>query len=142
MPVNLSATTVAQTQSTPGAVNLSWDASSDNVGVSGYAIYRDGAEVGHGGNPDDLRRPDSPTGDDVQLPGASDGRVRQPVRAQHPALSVTTPPIGALFSDGFESGDLSNWTTVNGLQTESSDTYGGSYAAEGTAADTRWSHTP
>ena len=46
VPANLSATTVAQTQSTPGAVNLSWDASTDNIGVSGYAIYRDGTQIG------------------------------------------------------------------------------------------------
>jgi acid phosphatase type 7 len=37
-PANLTATAVSPTQ-----VNLSWDASTDNVGVAGYKVYRDGA---------------------------------------------------------------------------------------------------
>lgn len=37
VPTNLSATTVSSTQ-----INLSWSASSDNVGVLGYNIYRNG----------------------------------------------------------------------------------------------------
>jgi chitodextrinase len=37
-PGNLTATAVSPTQ-----VNLSWDASTDNVGVAGYKVYRDGA---------------------------------------------------------------------------------------------------
>ncbi len=39
-PTGLSATAISHRQ-----VNLSWGASSDNVGVSGYEIYRNGAEV-------------------------------------------------------------------------------------------------
>lgn len=41
MPTGLSAQATSSTQ-----VNLSWTASSDNVGVAGYKIYRDGAQVG------------------------------------------------------------------------------------------------
>ncbi|HEY0829152.1 MAG TPA: RICIN domain-containing protein [Bacilli bacterium] len=40
-PSSLTATTVSDTQ-----INLSWTASTDNVGVSGYKIYRGGVEVG------------------------------------------------------------------------------------------------
>jgi len=36
-----------------------------------------------------------------------------------------------IFSDGFESGDLSAWTTSTGLVVESSVVHGGSFAAEG-----------
>lgn len=36
-PANLTATAVS-----PSQVNLSWDASTDNVGVAGYKVYRDG----------------------------------------------------------------------------------------------------
>ena len=118
VPANLSATTVAQTQSTPGAVNLSWDASSDNVGVSGYAIYRDGTQIGHGGNRDDLRRPTvQPTTTYNYQVLAMDAYGNKSALST-PALSVTTPPIGPIFSDGFESGNLSNWTTVVGLQAQ------------------------
>jgi chitodextrinase len=40
-PTNLSATASSPTQ-----VNLTWNASSDNVGVTGYQIYRDNAQIG------------------------------------------------------------------------------------------------
>lgn len=41
MPVGLNAATVSDT-----SVQLQWDASSDNVAVSGYRVYRDGSQVG------------------------------------------------------------------------------------------------
>ncbi|MDA9260883.1 hypothetical protein N9P58_03340, partial [Puniceicoccaceae bacterium] len=41
VPVGLSASAVSTTQ-----INLTWTASSDAVGVAGYTIYREGAEVG------------------------------------------------------------------------------------------------
>src|SRR5437899_8821706 len=40
-PTNLSASAVSSAQ-----INLSWTASTDNVGVAGYTIYRGGAQVG------------------------------------------------------------------------------------------------
>jgi hypothetical protein len=40
-PTNLAATAFSSTQ-----INLSWTAATDNVGVTGYKIYRDGVEVG------------------------------------------------------------------------------------------------
>jgi acid phosphatase type 7 len=40
-PTNLSATAAS-----PGQVDLSWTASTDNVGVLGYRVYRDGTQVG------------------------------------------------------------------------------------------------
>jgi hypothetical protein len=41
MPTNLSASGV-----TANSVTLTWNASSDDVGVTGYTVYRDGAQVG------------------------------------------------------------------------------------------------
>ena len=46
------------------------------------------------------------------------------------ALGVTTPPQAPIFSDGFESGDLSNWDTVMGLTVESANALDGTYSAE------------
>ena len=39
VPANLNATAISQTQ-----INLSWSAATDNIGVAGYRIYRDGVE--------------------------------------------------------------------------------------------------
>jgi hypothetical protein len=41
IPTNLTATTISSTQ-----INLTWTASTDNVGVAGYNIYRNGTKVG------------------------------------------------------------------------------------------------
>jgi chitodextrinase len=40
-PTNLNASVISATR-----IDLSWDASSDNVGVSGYKVYRDGTLIG------------------------------------------------------------------------------------------------
>ncbi len=40
IPTNLSATTIS-----PSEINLSWDASIDNVGVAGYKVYRGGVQI-------------------------------------------------------------------------------------------------
>jgi hypothetical protein len=40
-PTNLSATVISSSQ-----INLSWSASTDNVGVAGYTVFRDGTRVG------------------------------------------------------------------------------------------------
>jgi chitodextrinase len=39
-PTSLSATTISSSQ-----INLSWDASTDNVGVTGYKIFRNGTQI-------------------------------------------------------------------------------------------------
>jgi chitodextrinase len=44
-------TGLAMTSVTSSSVSLSWNASSDNVGVTGYTIYRNGASVGSTGGP-------------------------------------------------------------------------------------------
>jgi hypothetical protein len=44
-----------------------------------------------------------------------------------------TPP--SLFSDGFESGDLSRWTSNLGLRTDTSHTHSGSWAARATSSN-------
>ena len=38
-----------------------------------------------------------------------------------------------IFNDGFEGGDLSNWTTVNGLVVQQDEVYAGEYAVRGTS---------
>jgi len=41
VPTNLTATAISSTQ-----INLAWTASTDNVGVTGYQIFRNGVQVG------------------------------------------------------------------------------------------------
>jgi hypothetical protein len=43
---------------------------------------------------------------------------------------VITPAPGTLFSDGFETGDLSQWTTNSGLSAETAQAHTGAYGAE------------
>ncbi len=47
---------------------------------------------------------------------------------------TATPQSSLLFSDGFESGSLSNWTLVQGLVVQSQYVASGSYAARGTTS--------
>src|SRR5216684_2613721 len=84
IPANLAATAVSSSQ-----INLTWNASTDNVGVTGYRVYRDGALVA------------SPAGTSVSITGLSASTLYAftvaaldaagNASAQSAALSVTTP---------------------------------------------------
>jgi hypothetical protein len=120
---------VAQTSISPGLVNLTWSASTDNVAVASYKIFRDGNLVGTVG-------PQTSFSDNGVAPNTTYGYTLQAVDWKgNPSglsapLGVTTPPAAPIFSDGFESGDLSNWDTVSGLTVESTNRLDGSYSAE------------
>jgi chitodextrinase len=142
-PTNLNATTVAQTSISPGLVNLTWSASTDNVAVASYKIYRDGNLVGTVG-------PQTSFSDNGVAPNTTYSYTLQAVdwkgnpSGVSTALQVTTPPAAAIFSDGFETG-LSNWENY-GLTVESTDAYDGAYAAEsigdGTNTGYAWETLP
>ena len=144
-PTNLNATTVAQTSISPGLVNLTWSPSTDNVAVASYRIFRDGTLVGTVG-------PQTSFSDNTVTPDTTYNYTVQAVdwksnpSGVSTALQVTTPPPAAIFSDGFESGNLSNWDTVSGLTVESTDKYDGTYAAEsigdGTSVAYAWKTLP
>lgn len=120
------------TATSPYQVDLGWNASSDNTGVAGYTVYRDGSRVGSVGAgvtsyTDDTAAAASTYSYTVT---ASDGYGNESTPSA-PA-SVTTPAgASAVFSDGFESGDLSAWDSSGGLTVESGTVHNGSYAAEG-----------
>jgi hypothetical protein len=42
----------------------------------------------------------------------------------------TATPASVIFSDGFESGDLANWTSMRGLTVQAAITHGGRFAAQ------------
>ena len=126
-PANLTATATYKTK-----IDLSWDESTDNVGVTGYEIYRDGEPLVTIG-------PQTTYSDTSVLPGSTHTYKVRALDAQsnHSDFSneatATTPAVAVLFHDGFESGDLSNWTSNSGLVAQQSQVFAGSWAAEATA---------
>jgi hypothetical protein len=112
-------------------VDLAWSASTDDVGVTGYDVYRDGAPLAQIG-------PQTSYQDATVTPSTS---YVYSVRARDAAgnvsgasapASVTTPAGSTLiFSDGFESGTLSGWTAASGLTIQSAQVLSGTYAARG-----------
>jgi len=126
-PTNLAAVASYKTR-----IDLSWDVSTDDVGVTGYEIYRDGAPLV-------TVAPQATYSDTSVLPGSTHAyKVRAlDASSNHSAFSneatATTPTVAVLFHDGFESGDLSNWSANSGLVAQQSQVFAGSWAAEATA---------
>jgi hypothetical protein len=129
-PGGLSAT------ATPSSVSLSWAAVSDPSGIGSYTVIRNGTSVG-------------------SVPGSTttyfDGAVAPNTTYQYQVVAtdgagnastpsapfpVTTPgTVPAIFTDGFESGNLSAWTSSGGLTVEGTTTHTGSFAVEGSTAN-------
>ncbi|HET6771590.1 MAG TPA: DNRLRE domain-containing protein [Actinomycetota bacterium] len=126
-PSNLQATSV-----TSNRVDMTWTASTDNVGVTAYDIYRNSSlltSVGAVTSFSDTTVSSSTT---------YSYQVRARDAAGNPSgfsntLTVTTPAAGAaLFSDGFETGNFSNWTSNTGLVAQQQEVFAGSWGARGT----------
>ena len=129
VPAGLTATAVS-----PFRADLAWNASSDNVSVAGYDLFRDGTAIASLG-------PVLSYIDSTTSAGASHTytiRSRDAsgnVSALSAPAQVTQPPAPPpLFADGFETGDLSSWTTTSGLAVEGADTRSGAFAAEGSTS--------
>jgi uncharacterized repeat protein (TIGR01451 family) len=129
-PSGLSATATYKTQ-----IDLAWTASTDNVGVTGYEVWRDGSILVTTG-------PQTSYSDTSVGPGSTH---EYQVRALDAAgnisgfsnfASATTPTVAVLFHDGFETGDLSRWTSASGLVTQQQVVFAGSWAARATGTDT------
>ena len=120
-PSGLDATSISSSH-----IDLTWTSSTDNVGVTGYQIYRDGALL------DTIGAQTSYTDNTVNGNVTYEYRVRAIDAAgniselSNPASTMT--PL--LFTDDFESGDMSNWTFSTGLNVQSQDVYSGTYAAQ------------
>jgi hypothetical protein len=115
----------------PTQVDLSWIAATDNVGVTGYAIYRNGALLTTSGVVTSYS--------DTTITSAT--TYTYTVRARDAAGNLSAPsnlatvatPSTLLFSDDFESGALTRWTKVLGLATQQQEVYAGNYAARATS---------
>jgi chitodextrinase len=128
-PTGLTAASTGQT-----SVHLTWNAATDNVGVTNYRIYRNGTAVATIGN--------TLSYDDTGLQAGT--TYSYTVHARDAAgnesgdsntASATTDPGGGgggstVFTDDFETGNLSKWTTVKGLTVQTHDAFAGSFGAE------------
>ncbi len=124
-PAGLSATA-----SSPFTVDLAWTAATDNTGVTGYDIYRDGSLYQTTGPVTTFIDPVLGGSTHTYSVAAVDiaGNISPPTSA----VSVSTPPPPApIFSDGFESGGLTAWTTHSRLNVETTTVHTGTYAVEG-----------
>ena len=129
-PTGLSAAAVGPTR-----VDLAWDAATDNVAVTGYWIYRGGTKVGSVGGTtlnysDTAAAPSTTYSYTVKALDAAGN-----LSASSSPASATTPAAPALFSDDFETGSLSRWTTVSGLVVQQAERYSGGWAARATTTD-------
>ncbi len=113
-PSNLQATAPSSSR-----VDLTWLAATDNVNVTGYDIYRVGAT-----NPIGSVGGSTLSYSDLTVSGSTS--YTYTVRARDAAgntsldsntATVTTPSVGVVFADDFESGTLAAWTNVTGLVT-------------------------
>jgi hypothetical protein len=115
---------------TPGQASLalSWSPSTDNVGVAGYNVYRGGIRLGS-------TSATSYTATGLSCGTAYDLAVEAfdaagNLSARAPLTASTSPcPPPPLFADGFESGNLSRWTSNLGLVADSGQAHSGSFGA-------------
>jgi chitodextrinase len=123
-PQNLAVTAISRTQ-----VQLSWAASADNVGVTGYTIYRNGTLLATipppAGYLDLTAQPGTSYSYCVVATDAA-GNTSAPSST----ATVTTPTDVTMFSDGFETNDMSQWTTAAGMYVQSKLVNDGAHAAE------------
>jgi chitodextrinase len=125
-PTNLAATSASSSM-----IDLTWTASTDDVGVTGYDIYRNGTlltSVGAVTNYSDTSAAPATTYPYQVIARDAAGNVSSPSNT----ASATT--LAALFSDNFETGDLSLWSTINGLTVQQQEVLAGLYAARATSS--------
>src|SRR4029079_16792402 len=92
VPTGLAATVISSTQ-----INLSWTASTDNVGVTGYQVFRDGVQIATVATTtyaDSGRTPNTTYQYAVRATEAASNLSALPasVPATTPAAADTTPP--------------------------------------------------
>jgi chitodextrinase len=128
-PSGLVATAPSSTEA-----DLMWTASTDNVGVAGYRVYRNGALLGSSvaaayTDTNGLQPASSYTYYVMAYDAA--GNTSAPSNT----ANVTTPPSGGgipdIFADGFENGGFSSWTASTNLAVQTATVHSGTFAVEG-----------
>ena len=115
----------------PSLVNLSWTASTDANGVTGYNITRNGAALASvSGSTTSYADTTVAAGTTYQYQVVARDAVGN-LSPPSPVASVTTPsPTLPVFTDGFETGNLSAWTSTAGLTVQGTLTHAGAFAAQ------------
>ena len=125
-PTNLAAISDSSTHA-----DLSWTSSMDNVGVTAYEIYRNGSLIATTTQAVTTYIDNTVTSGAVYQYQVRARDAAGNVSAWSNTANVSTPML--LFSDGFETGNLSKWTSVTGLTVQQQEVYKGAYAARQTA---------
>ncbi|GAA4244960.1 fibronectin type III domain-containing protein [Dactylosporangium darangshiense] len=116
---------------TASQVTLQWSASTDNVGVVRYDIRRNGAIIGTASGTRYTDTTVAPGTSYTYTVTAFDTAGNQATSAP---VSVTTQLQGSVFYDGFETGDLGQWSPVSGLTVQGSIAHTGTNAARASGA--------
>jgi len=110
-PTGLSATTVSSTQ-----INLSWTASTDNVGIGGYTIFRNGTQIGSTSNTtysDTGLSASTAYSYTVQAYDTSSNTSSQSTSASATTSAPPPPPtFMATMATKTVDGDASDWSTI------------------------------
>lgn len=132
---------LALTAITSERIDLAWTASTDNVGVAGYNIYRSAANDPGGAVV--LSASTGPGVTNYSDTGlAPETTYAYEVRARDGAGNISDPSTRVsattarqlIFSDGFETRDMSLWTSNLGLIVQQADVRSGSSAARATTS--------
>lgn len=121
---------------TASRIDLTWASSTDDVAVTGYDVYRDGFLV--------ATSPSTSYSDTAVAQGTTYVYTVQArdaagnASASSTPLTVTIPAVGApLFSEGFESGTMSAWTSSSSMVVGGADPHSGAWAAEASSSNSR-----
>jgi chitodextrinase len=114
---------------TAAQVPLSWAAPTDDIGVTGYRVYRNGLLLGPAATTSYTDLTVSASTSYTYTVTALDGAGNESVQSS--PLPVTTAPATGqlLFSDGFETGNLSKWLSVSGVGVQQGLVFSGLWGA-------------
>ncbi len=134
VPTGLTATAVG-----PQRINLAWTASTDNVGVTGYKIFRGGVEIATSATNSYSNGGLAPSTAYTFTVAAYDARNN--TSAQSTSAGATTPAYQTIIMDN----GVATWTGVWTTSTSGTDKYGADYKYASTAASegktARWTPT-
>ena len=126
-PTGLTATEISPTQ-----VQLGWNDSTDNVGVTAYDIYRDGTLIASSAPPAGYVDQTAQPGTTYTYTVIARDAAGNSSATSDPATVTTSN--ATMFFDGFETGDMTHWTTSTGMTVQTQVVNDGTYAAEAAAA--------